>query len=108
MDLIGGAGRQSPTRAGMPRCRGIFDKAVSSEPLVFAADAGPMGFQCCFGTSVLFFGGNSIMPGCGPAKHGDDPTPMGVAKQGRSWYARKPDLYTRVASAAPAAYLRRR
>ena len=33
--------------------RRTFDKAVSSKPLVFAADAAPMGIECGFGTSVL-------------------------------------------------------
>ena len=33
--------------------RRTFDKAVSSKPLAFAADAAPMGIQCGFGTRVL-------------------------------------------------------
>jgi hypothetical protein len=32
--------------------RRTFDKAVSSKPLAFAADAGPMGIECRFGTRV--------------------------------------------------------
>ena len=34
-----------------------------------------MDFECCFGTSVPIFAGNTVVPRRGPAKHGDDPTP---------------------------------
>ena len=34
-----------------------------------------MGFEYCFSTSVPIFAGNTVVPGHGPAKHGDDPTP---------------------------------
>jgi hypothetical protein len=34
-----------------------------------------MDFECCFGTSVPIFAGNTVVPRRDPAKHGDDPTP---------------------------------
>jgi hypothetical protein len=52
-----------------------FDRAVSREPLAFAADAARMDFKWCFGTFVPYFCARCIVPGWGPAKHGDDPTP---------------------------------
>jgi hypothetical protein len=54
--------RVEPDQSTPAWCRGTFDKAVSSGPLAFAADAAPMGIQCCFGTFVLSFGGNCTMP----------------------------------------------
>ena len=55
--------------------RVAIDRAVSREPLAVAADAADMDFECCFGTSVPIFVGNTVVPRRGFAKHGDDPTP---------------------------------
>jgi hypothetical protein len=43
--MAGPLRRAQAERRAQSRIRGAFDKDVSSEPLAFAVDAAPMGFQ---------------------------------------------------------------